>query len=89
MQVTPPYGVSQGFKGATSPVARQAAPRPGVSTSNLDCTRMRVVKRGSLVEFPGGATTRVARVRLGVFFPECRLSAEGFPHLCSSVRVIA
>lgn len=86
MQVKAFYGVSRGFKGATSPVARQVAPRPGVSTSsNLDSTRMRVVKRGCVVEFPGGSTARVARVRLGYF---CADVAAAF-HPCHLVRVVS
>lgn len=87
MQVNPPYGVSQGFKGATSPVARQAVPRPGVSTSNLDSTRMRVVKRGCVVEYPGGFTARVARVRLGSFWAEGHDTPSFTP--CNRVRVVA
>lgn len=91
MQVTPPYGVSRGCNGATSPVARQVAPGLGVSTpSNLDSTRLRVVKRGCVVEFPGGATARVARVRSGVFYTDARVSGTGFRfHPCRLVRVIA
>lgn len=85
MQVKESYGVSQGFKGATSPVARQVAPRPGVSTSNLDSTRRTIVRRGCVVEFPGGCTARVARVRLGFF---CADVATAF-HPCSSVKVVA
>lgn len=91
MQVTPPYGVSRGCNGATSPVARQVAPGLGVSTpSNLDSTRLRVVKRGSVVEFPGhhGLTCRVARVRLGYFWPELGdFGARATP--CSLVKVVS
>lgn len=86
MQVKPSYGVTQGFKGATSPVARQVAPRPGVSTpSNLDSTRRAIVKRGCVVEFPGGCTARVARVRLGYFCSDVATAS----HPCSSVRVVS
>lgn len=88
MQVTPLYGVSRGCNGATSSVARQAAPGLGVSTpSNLDATRMRVVKRGCVVEFPGGHRVRVARVRLGSFWPDGLDSPSFTP--CCRVKVVA
>lgn len=85
MQVNLSYGVSPGNNGAASSVARQASSGPGVSTSNLDSTRTRVVKRGSVVEFRGGATARVVRVRLGWLWTPFSASC-GFP--CSEVRVI-
>lgn len=101
MQVNPSYGVSQGNNGAVSSVARQASSGPGVSTSNnLDSTRTRIVKRGCVVEFPGGATARVARVRLGYlivdvpssqllhFVQRMPIDRPWFVHRCSHVRVI-
>lgn len=90
MQVNPSYGVSQGNNGAVLSVARQASSGPGVSTSNLDSTRTRIVKRGCVVEFPGGATARVARVRAGLFYTDARVPGTGFRfHPCRIVRVIA
>lgn len=53
--------------------------------SNLDCTRRAVVKRGCVVQFPGGATARVARVRAGHFWTECRYLPIG----CALVKVIS
>ena len=95
MQVIPPYGVSQGFKGATSSVARQAAPRPGVSTtSNLDLSRRRLVKRGCVVSYHG-LRCKVDRVRLG-FFWGVTLDVAGRPvpaamlaGSCHEVQVVA
>lgn len=94
MQVNPPYGVSQGFKGATLPVARQAAPGPGVSTSNLDLSRRRVVKRGSVVSYHG-LRCKVDRVRLGFFWGQT-LDVSGRPvpkatlaGACHEVQVVA
>lgn len=91
MQVKAFYGVTQGCNGATSSVARQVSPGPGVSTpSNLDSTRRAIVKRGCVVEFPGqhGLTCRVARVRLGYFWPELGdFAARRTP--CSVVKVVA
>lgn len=101
MQVNPSYGVSPGNNGAASSVARQVSSGPGVSTSNLDSTRTRIVKRGCVVEFPGGATARVAKVRLGylivdvpsaqlpTFVMAMRGQRDWFVHRCSLVRVIA
>ena len=89
MQATPSYEVSPGNKGATVLVAQPLASGPGVLTpsrvSNLDLTGMRIVKRGCVVEFPGGSTARVARVRLGYFFADVAPA----PHPCRSVRVVA
>lgn len=83
-----------GVNGSAFAVARGAGPGLGASTppklSNLDCTGMRVVKRGCVVEFPGGATATVARVRLGIFYTDARVSGTGFRfHPCRLVRVIA
>lgn len=80
----PPSGVN----GAASAVARKAVPGQKAGTpSNLDCTGLRIVKRGSVVQFSSGATCRVARVRLGQFWP-CGLGRMSFTD-CRSVRVIA
>jgi len=90
MKVLPSYGVSSGENGSALSVARQVVPGPGVSTSNLDSTRVRLVKRGSVVEWPGGhgITSRVARVRLGYFWPDPGdFGAKATP--CSVVRVVA
>lgn len=95
MQVNSPYGVSQGFKGATSPVARQVAPRPGVSTpSNLDLSGRRIVKRGSVVSYHG-LRCKVDRVRLGFFWGQT-LDVSGRPvpkatlaGACHEVQVVA
>lgn len=91
MQVKASYGVSPGNNGAAALVAQSSVPGPGVSTpSNLDSTRMRVVKRGCVVEFPGGATARVARVRSGLFYTEARVPGTGFRfHPCRVVRVVS
>lgn len=94
MQVTPPYGVSQGFKGATSPVARQVAPRPGVSTSNLDLSGRRVVKRGCVVSYHG-LRCKVDRVRLGFFWGRIvdvigqPIQNATFSDACARVQVVA
>ena len=91
MQVKSLLRGPSGVNGAASVVAHAANPGPRVSTlSNLDSTRQRVVKRGSVVEFPGGhgITSRVARVRLGYFWPELgEFGARRTP--CSVVKVLA
>lgn len=66
-------------------------PTPAVKpmhTSNLDRTRSRVVKKGCLVEFPGGATARVYAVRLGRFSTTTAPVRMSFSS-CADVRVIA
>lgn len=55
--------------------------------SNLDCTRRRAVKKGCVVQFPGGATVRVQRVRLGLFWSECSHFDTFFS--CSKVKVLS
>lgn len=91
MQVKSSYGVSPGNKGATALVAQPSAPGPGVSTlsnvSNLDATGLRIVKRGCVVEWPGGATARVARVRLGSFWADGYTEPSFTP--CSRVKVVS
>ena len=85
-----------GVNGAASVVAHSASnPGPRASTpSNLDSTRTRIVKRGCVVEFPGGATARVVKVRLGAFWASSSAprysgyrSESGYS--CSSVRVLS
>lgn len=70
-------------------VAPRGKPGPGACIpskfSNLDCSGLRIVKRGCVVEFPGGATARVTRVRNGQFWHCGRFSFTP----CRSVRVIA
>lgn len=95
MQVKPVYGVSQGCNGVASPVARQVAPGPGVSTlSNLDFTRMRIVKRGCVVSYHG-LRCKVERVRQGHFWGHT-VDMSGRPHAnstlageCRHVQVVA
>lgn len=94
MQVTLPNGVSPGCNGATLSVARQDAPGPGVSTSNLDLSRRRVVKRGSVVSYHG-LRCKVDRVRLGFFWGQT-LDVSGRPvpkatlaGACHEVQVVA
>lgn len=94
MQVNPPHGVSPGCNGATSSVARHGAPGPGVSTSNLDLSRRRVVKRGSVVSYHG-LRCKVDRVRLGFFWGQT-LDVSGRPvpkatlaGACHEVQVVA
>lgn len=91
MQVNLSYGVSPGNNGAASSVARQVSSGPGVSTSNLDSTRTRLVKRGSVVEFPGGASARVCRVRAGYFYTDvdATMGRHGCVYATAAVRVIA
>jgi hypothetical protein len=55
--------------------------------SNLDCTRRRAVKKGCVVQFVGGATVRVQRVRLGYFWTEC--SHFDTYYTCSRVKVLS
>ena len=57
--------------------------------SNLDQTRTRIVKRGCVVQFRGGATARVSAVRLGAFWTDARVSESHKQYLCSDVRVVA
>lgn len=80
-----------GLNGAAALVAQTMVPGQRAGTplkhSNLDCSGLRVVRRGSVVEFPGGATARVARVRLGQFWP-AGLGRMSFSD-CRSVRVVA
>lgn len=54
--------------------------------SNLDCTRRAAVRKGSVVEFPGGATVRVSRVRLGWFWTCAAAQRDYFA--CGEVKVI-
>lgn len=78
----------QGENDAAALVAQPVASGPGVCTSsNLDSTGMRCVKRGSVVEYPGGFTARVVRVRLGSFWADGYASPSFTP--CSRVRVIS
>lgn len=60
-------------------------------TSNLDSTRRAVVRKGSVVEFPGGATARVCRVRLGSIWLDygARSGPSESWFFCSQVRVIS
>jgi hypothetical protein len=55
--------------------------------SNLDCTRRRAVKKGCVVQFRGGATVRVQRVRLGLFWTECSHFDTFFT--CAEVKVLS
>lgn len=88
MQVKSLLRGPSGENGTADAVAGKAAPGPRVSTpSNLDCTRMRVVKRGCVVEFPGGATARVSKVRLGSFWADGYCAPSITP--CSGVRVVS
>lgn len=77
MQVNPSYGVSPGNKGAAGLVAQSSVPGPGVSTSNLDLSKRRVVKRGSVVSYHG-LRCKVDRVRLGFFWGQT-LDVSGRP----------
>lgn len=53
--------------------------------SNLDAYGTRI-KRGSVIEFPGGATARVSRVRLGRFTTDAVRHTSGTP--CARVKVL-
>lgn len=55
--------------------------------SNLDSTRRAAVKKGCVVEFPGGATARVSRVRLGWFWTYMTAQRDYFA--CSEVKVLS
>jgi hypothetical protein len=55
--------------------------------SNLDATGMRLVRKGAVVMFRGGFTTRVARVRLGHFYTELGIGSR-FDWPCRYVQVI-
>ena len=91
MQVKSLIRGPSGDNGAAGAVAGTAGPSlRGSTPSNLDSTRTRIVKRGSVVEFPGGhgLTCRVARVRLGYFWPELGgFGARCTP--CSVVKVVS
>lgn len=91
MQEKPALRGPRGANDAAALVAQPVVSGPGVCTSsNLDSTRTRIVKRGCVVEFPGGATARVARVRAGLFYTDARVPGTGFRfHPCRIVRVIA
>ena len=41
--------------------------RTAAQSSNLDATGHQIVKRGCIVEYPGGARGTVGRVRMGKF----------------------
>lgn len=84
-QLRTPSGVS----GVAPVVAHgKANPGPKGSTrSNLDSTGLRVVKRGSVVEWAGGATARVCKVRLGSFWAEGYAAPSFTP--CNRVRVVS
>lgn len=95
MQVESKYGVSPGTKGAAGLVAQSSASGPGVSTpSNLDCTGMRIVKRGCVVSYHG-LRCKVDRVRAGFFWGQT-LDVMGRPvpratlaEACAHVQVVA
>jgi hypothetical protein len=54
--------------------------------SNLDASGMRLVRKGGVVRFRGGATARVAVVRLGQFATEV---GHALTHVCRDVEVVA
>lgn len=89
MQVKSLLRTPSGVNGAAPCGSSLAAnPGPRASTpSNLDSTRMRVVKRGCVVEFPSGATARVSKVRLGSFWADGYTSPSFTP--CNCVRVVS
>lgn len=91
MQAKPALRGPRGANDAAALVAQPVASCLGGRTpSNLDSTRMRIVKRGCVVEFPGGATASVARVRAGLFYTDVRVPGTGFRfHPCRIVRVVS
>lgn len=89
MQVSQ-FRTPSGVNGAASVVAHSKA-NPGLrasTPSNLDSTGRCVVKRGSVVKFPGGATGRVSRVRLGYFWTDLGLMTHR-PFSCARVSVVS
>ena len=55
---------------------------------NRDSTGLRYVRKGCVVQFPGGATCRVARVRTGLFWADIPIPSRMPSHLCSCVTVL-
>ncbi len=84
----------RGGNDAAALVAQSVASGPGVCTSNLDSTRMRIVKRGSVVSYHG-LRARVQRVRLGFFWASTldisgrAINRADFHGRCRHVQVIA
>jgi hypothetical protein len=68
--------------------SRDVHKSPSLKKSNLDASGTRVVRKGSVVEFRGGARGTVTKVRLGHFWHggcHTRCSYEQ----CADVRVVA
>lgn len=62
---------------------------PFSKRSNLDCTGMRLVRKGCAVKFFGGARARVVRVRLGMLWTDAAVGPRSKRcHWCESVRVL-
>lgn len=55
---------------------------------NRDSTGLRYVRKGCVVQFPGGATCRVARVRTGLFWADIPIPSRMPSHFCSCVTVL-
>lgn len=94
MQVKTSYGVSPGNKGAAALVAQSSASGPGVSTlSNLDSTRMHIVKRGVKVSYQGvrAFVARVSRGRCCVEYVDYLGRKTGSSEWlrCHSVQVVS
>lgn len=68
-------------------VGKSDGSRP-VRASNLDSTGTRVVRKGCVVEFPGGATGRVTKVLTGHFWHDGCHTAYSYTR-CRDVRVVA
>lgn len=62
---------------------------PWVNASNLDVTRSRIVRKGCVVEFPGGVRATVTAVRMGRFWHLGGMQTHASYTPCASVRVVS
>lgn len=81
-----PAGVNGGASALVAPaLPGQSARDLKRERSNLDVTGTRLVKRGVVVQWPGGFTAKVVRVRMGAFATSAGWSFTP----CCLVRVVS
>lgn len=81
------YGDSSPLNVEPSKLALAGKTGAGVSTSNLDKTRMRIVRTGQTCDW-GGLRIRVVRVRLGVAYGHTLYQKNPVVADCASLRVL-
>lgn len=80
---------SAGRTMAAPTVVNQGRGTPWVNASNLDVTRSRIVRKGCVVEFPGGVRATVTAVRMGRFWHLGGMQTAASFTPCASVRVVS